>query len=332
VVKVTLTPASQAAFVDAIQKFAAASKQTIRDATLEQAALACQDAANFTPPLTKGGGGGLSNSAKKAGEKAVDRDVGKVFELLTGGGAGTQANRVIKRLGSLALNNNQGLFWKVASTESTIIAANEFVARMLSPQYKGFGTDQGFKRAKNYFNRIGNRVAAQALNSQSFAPLEGTAAIDAVYRPVYQRTQGRLYKNSRNVSGVNSRDKRVVERKADLDTYIAQRQDSVGAIKSGWYKALMSLPRPVINGVEKNAGSALRAAGWITKHSSVAGQSVTQFSDKLADVTIRNLSGNIFGIADQAGVLGLVYGNRVKQMPAKVQRLIAADVAKFNRK
>ncbi len=330
-VKVSITPASQQAFVDAIQKFAAASKQTIRDATLEQAALACQDAATFTPPLVKGGGNGLSNAAKKAGERAVDRDVGKVVTPLTGGGAGTQATRVIKRLGSLALNDNQGLFWKVASSQSTIISANSFVARMLSQQYKGFGTPEGFKKAKNYFNRIGTRVAANSFGSEG-GFLESPTAIDAAFKPIYQRTNGRLWKNGRNVSGVKSFDKRVVEKKGDLDAYILQRQETVGAIKSGWYKALMSLPRPVINGVEKNAGAALRGAGWITKHNSVAGNSVTSFSDKLADITIRNLSGNIFGIADQAGVLGLVYGNRVKQMPAKIRNLIDKDVAKFNRK
>lgn len=328
-VKVSVRPASLAAFEAAINKFAAASKQTIRDATLEQAALACQDAAMFTPPLVKGGGGGLTNNAKKAGERAVDRDVGKVVVPLTGGGAGTQATRVIKRLGSLALNNNQGLFWKVASSQATIISANSFVARMLSQQYKGFGTPEGFNKAKNYFNRIGNRVAATDLNG---AFLENTSAIDAVFKPIYQRNNGRLWKNGRNVSGVKSFDKRVVERKGDLDTYIKQRQETVGAIKSGWYKALMSLPRPVINGVEKNAGSSLRKAGWITKHSSVPGNSVTAFTDKLADVTIRNLHGNIFGIADQAGVLGLVYGNRVKQMPAKIRNLIEADIKKFNTK
>jgi hypothetical protein len=331
VVTVTLVPASKAAFLDAIQKFAAASKQTIRDATLEQAALACQDAAKFTPPLTAGGGGGLTNDAKKAGERAIDRDVGKVFESSAGGSAGTKANRVIRRLGSLAFNNNQGLFWKLASSEAPIISANYFVARMLSTQYKGFGTDQGFKRAKNYFNRIGSRVAGRALTSDG-APIEGTATIDSVYKPVYQRTLGRLYQNGRNVSGIKYYDKRVVQKKGDLDAYIEQRQATVGAIKSGWYRALMSLPRPVINGVEKNAGSDLRAAGWITRHTSVVGQSITAFTDKSADVTIRNLSGNIHGIAYQAGVLGLVYANRIKQMPAKVQRLIAADVAKFNRK
>ena len=330
-VKVYLTPASQQAFVDAIQKFAAASKQTIRDATLEQAALACQDAATFTPPLTKGGGNGLSNAAKKAGERAVDRDVGKVFEPLTGGTASAQATRVIKRLGSLALNDNQGLFWKVATNQSSVISTNSFVARMLSTRYNGFGTDWGFKKAKNYFSKIGTRVAAKSFGSEG-GFLESISAIDAVYKPIYQRNNGRLWKNGRNVSGVKSFDKRVIEKNGDLTTYVAQRQETVGAIKSGWYKALMSLPRPVINGVEKNAGSKLRSAGWITKHSKVPGNSASTFTDKLAEVTIRNLMGNIYGIADQADTLGLVYGNRVKQMPAKIQRLIADDVAKFNRK
>jgi hypothetical protein len=278
-----------------------------------------------------GGGGGLTNDAKKAGQRAIDRDVGKVFESSTGGLPDARANRVIRRLGSLAFNNNQGLFWKLASSEAPIISANAFVARMLSTQYKGFGTDQGFKKAKNYFNRVGSRVAGRALSSEG-VPIEGTAAIDAVYKPVYQRTLGRLYQSGRNVSGIKYYDKRVVQKKGDLDTYIAQRQESVGAIKSGWYRALMSLPRPVINGVEKNAGSELRSAAWIIKHTTVVGQSITAFTDKSADVTIRNLSGNIHGIAYQAGVLGLVYANRIKQMPAKVQALIAKDVAKFNRK
>lgn len=330
-VKVSVTPASLAAFEAAINKFAAASKQTIRDATLEQAALACQDAATFTPPLVKGGGGGLSNGAKNAGERAIDRDVGKVVEPLTGGSNSTKAARVIKRLGSLALNNNSGLFWKLASSQSSIISSNSFVARILSLNYNGFGTDWGFKKARNYFNRIGTRVSANEFGANA-GFIQSTSEIDAVYKPIYARTQGRLWKNGRNVSGVKSFDRRVVERKADIDTYIEQRQKAVGAIKSGWYKALMSLPKPVINGVEKNAGSDLRAAGWITKHSSVPGNSVTSFSDKLADVTIRNLNGNIFGIADQADVLGLVYGNRVKQMPAKIRNLVQADINKFNRK
>ena len=330
-VKVSLKSSSLAAFELAIQKFATASKQTLRDATLEQAALACQDAAIFTPPLVAGGGGGLTNDAKKAGERAVDRDVGKVFEPLTGGTASAQATRVIKRLGSLALNDNQGLFWKVATNQSSVISTNSFVARMLSTRYNGFGTDWGFKKAKNYFSKIGTRVSARYASSDG-AFLQGTAAIDAVYKPVYQRNNGRLWKNGRNVSGVKSFDKRVVEKKGDLDTFVEQRQKTVGAIKSGWYRALMSLPKPVINGVEKNAGSALRKAGWITRHTSVVGLSTSAFTDKTANVSIRNMNGNIFGIADQAGVLGLVYENRLRQMPAKIRNLVDTDINNFNRK
>ena len=330
-VSVSLKSSSLAAFEAAINRFAQASKQTLRDATLEQAALACQDAAMFTPPLVKGGGGGLTYDAKKAGDRAVERDVGKVFVPLNGGSPGTQASRVIRRLGSLALNNNQGLFWKVASSEATIISANAFVGRMLSTQYPGFGTDAGFKKAKNYFNRIGTAVSSNVFNAAG-APIESAADMAAVYKPIYERNNGRLWKHGRNVSGVKSYDKRIVQRKGDINAYIEQRQESVGAIKSGWYRALLSLPRPVINGVEKNAGAKLRGAGWITKHTSVIGLSTTVFTDKTAEVSIRNLHGNLFGIADQAGVLGLVYENRVRQMPAKLQRIIDADIAKFNNK
>jgi len=202
---------------------------------------------------------------------------------------------------------------------------------MLSQQYKGFGTDHGFKKARNYFNRIGTRVSANALNA-SGAPIENSSDMDAVYRPIYERNNGRLWKHGVNLSGVKFYDKRVVQRKGDLMTYIEQRQESVGAIKSGWYRALLSLPRPVINGVEKNAGSKLRAAGWITTHTSVLGVSQTTFTDKTANVTVRNLNGNANGIADQAGVLGLVYGNRVQQMPAKIRNLVDKDINKFNRK
>jgi hypothetical protein len=103
VVKVTIEPKSQAEFLAAIQKYATRSKQTLKDATLEQAALACQDAARFTPPLAKGGGKGLDVAAGKAGERAVDRDVGKVVTSLTGGTKKTQQARLIKRLFAKAL-------------------------------------------------------------------------------------------------------------------------------------------------------------------------------------------------------------------------------------
>jgi hypothetical protein len=327
VVKVTIEPKSLEDFIKAIQKFAARSKQTMRDATLEQAAMACRDAAAFTPPLAKGGGKGLEPSTKKAGEQAIDRDVGKVVTSLTGGTKKTQQARLIKRLGSLALNDNPALFWKVAANGSSVLNGNAFLAQILSTRYNGFGTVWGFKKLRNYFNRIGTKVS-----NDMPAYLQSPGEINAIYKPVYNRTGGRLWKNGRNVSGVNWMFKYVAENKGDIETYVAQRQKSVGAIKSGWAAALRSLPKPVINGVPKDFGVDLLKAAWITRHRSVSGNNTSSFTDKSADVSITNTMGNINGISDQAGVLGLVYAHRVKQMPKRLRYLLQADINKFNNK
>jgi hypothetical protein len=329
VVKVAIEPKSYADFMAAIQKYASKSKQTLRDAALEQAALACSDAATFTPPLAKGGGDGLSNSAKKAGEQAIDRDVGKVVVPMSGGTKDTQRARVVKRLGSLALTDNASLFWKVAAKNSPILNSNGFLARMLSDRYNGFGTVWGFKKLRNYFNRIGNKVANESLNQAS---LQSIAEIHAVYKPIYQREGGRLWKAGRNVSGVEKMSRYVAENKPDLDRYIMQRQKTVGSIKSGWAMALRTLPKPVINGVPKDFGVKLLNAAWITRHKTVQGKNTISSSDKDVDVIVFNADGNINGIADQANVLALVYGNRVKQMPKRIKRLLQQDIDGFNKK
>jgi len=71
VVKITLDQTSVNKFIATLQRFAAKTGQSMRDATLEQAALICQDAATFTPPMPKGGGRGLSKAAQTAGDNAV---------------------------------------------------------------------------------------------------------------------------------------------------------------------------------------------------------------------------------------------------------------------
>lgn len=322
-----IEPKSYAEFMAAIQKYASRSKQTLRDSMLEQAALCCSDAATFTPPLAKGGGEGLSNAAKKAGERAVDRDVGKVIVPMNGGTKDTQRARIVKRLGSLALTDNSSLFWKVASKNSTILNGNGLLSRMLSDRYNGFGTPWGFKKLRNYFNRIGTKVAAESLNQAS---LQTIGEIHLAYKPIYRKENGRLWKNGRNVSGIAPLNRFVAENKSDLNQYVLQRQRSVGKIKSGWAMALRSLPRPVINGVPKNFGAKLHDATWITVHRSVLGKTATRSGEKQVWISVMNMMGNVNGIATQANVLGLVYGNRIKQMPARVRHLLQKDIDAFN--
>lgn len=217
----------------------------------------------------------------------------------------------------------------MAAKGSSVLNGNPFLAKVLSDRYNGFGTVWGFKKLRNYFNRIGTKVSNE-MTTQSY--LQSPGEIASKFKPVYNRTGGRLWKNGRNVSGIDWMFKYVAENKGDIETYVAQRQESVGAIKSGWAAALRSLPKPVINGVPKDFGVDLLKAVWITRHRSVSGNNTSSFTEKSADVSITNTLGNINGIADQAGVLGLVYGNRVKQMPKRLRFLLQEDINKFNNK
>lgn len=326
--KVRIEPKSLADFVEACRQFSKQSGIAMRDAVLEQGMLACQDAARFTPPLAKGGGNGLSPAAKKAGEQAIDRDVGKVVAPLTGGSRKVQQSRIIRRLGSLALNNNPSVFWKVAAKNSPILNDNPFFSKILSDRYNGFGTPWGFKKLQNYFNKIGTMVSKDVDRPY----LQDVAQIENVYMPVYKRTGGRLWKNGKNVSGLNSMTKYVAENKQDIAAFVANRQRMVGSVKSGWFRAMQSLPRPVLmNGQKGEPGAELRKAKWITSHSNVSGFSTSSFTEKIAEVSVNNTIGNINGIADQAGVLGLVYGNRVKQMPAMMRYRLQKPIKKFNK-
>jgi hypothetical protein len=87
-----------------------------------------------------------------------------------------------------------------------------------------------------------------------------------------------------------------------------------------------------MNGQKGEPGAELRKATWVTSHSNVAGTSTSSFSEKNAEISVTNTIGNINGIADQAAVLSLVYGNRVKQMPAMMRYRMRKPINKFNRK
>jgi hypothetical protein len=152
--------------------------------------------------------------------------------------------------------------------------------------------------------------------------------LKSIHDQVKGRFGGRIKKGQKAVSA-----KMLVENKDTLKEYVQKRQKAVGAIKSGWYKALISLPRSTDNnGQQGEPGAELRKATWITGHSGVSGYNTSTFTDSNCAVTIANTLGNVNGIADEADTLGLVYGNRVKQMPSQVRYRMQKRVDKFNNK
>lgn len=316
-VKVSVEPKSQAAFILACRKFASLTGQTMRDACLEQAALACQDAATFTPPLPRGGGRGLSKSAQVAGDNAVAGDIRKLYVAANDRSSNSASHLLTNQLAYATKTNDRSLFDKVIG-KGTLDALKN-----LSPIMRKIANDRdydrAFQKAKNYFNTT-NPVMTDY----------GQGYIQEL-RPPHNRIKGKFGgRIGRNVRPTKV--KMLVETKADLAAYIKERQQMVGLIKSGWASALRSLPRPYINGIPKDFGVALLKVAWINRHSSVVGKNTLMANEKVVELTVTNTKGNVNNIAVDARVLPLVYGNRVKQMIARFRKHFDNTIKLSNRR
>ena len=316
-VTVSISPKSQAEFIAACRKFAALTGQTMRDACLEQAALACQDAATFTPPMPKGGGRGLSKAAQTAGDNAVAGDIKKLFVAANDRNSNAAAALLGNQLAYATKANDIGLFNKIIG-KGTLQAL-----KGLPPIMRKIANDQdytrAFAKAKNYFNTT-NPVMTDY--GQGFVNEP---------RPPHNRIKGkfggRIGKSVRPV-----KIKMLVESKSDLDQYIRDRQQMVGMIKSGWASALRSLPKPVINGIPKDFGVDLLKVAWINRHTQVLGRNSLLATEKVVELSVTNTQGNVNNIAVDARVLPLVYGNRIKQMRLRFKKHFDKAIEISNRK
>jgi hypothetical protein len=317
--KVSIEPKSLAEFVEACRQFAAGMKITMRDAVLEQAMLACQDAAKFTPPMPLGGGNGLSAAAKRAGLNAVAGDISKIFVAANDSSARGVVGLAVNQIAFAVKTGDFGTFNRIidGGQLNGAFKAKNIMGKIIADTDR----QRAFSKAKNWLNRanpVKNEYGVQAY----------AVNLRSIHDQVKGRRGGRIKKNQRAVAA-----KMLVQDKSVLDEYVLDRQRMVGAIKSGWAKALFSLPRPADNnGQQGEPGAELRKAAWVITHTSVPGRNITNFTDKIAEVSVTNTLGNINSIADEADTLGLVYGNRVKQMPAMLRYRMRKPINKFNKK
>jgi hypothetical protein len=306
VVKVVLDQASVNKFIATLQKFAAKTGQSMRDASLEQAALICQDAATFTPPMPKGGGRGLSKAAQTAGDEAVAGDIRKIFVAANDRNTNAASALLTNQLAYATKSNDIGLFNKIIG-KGTLSAL-----KGLSPIMRKIANDQdytrAFAKAKNYFNTT-NPI--QTEYGQGFI-----GDLRAPHNRIKGKFGGRIGKNIRP-----TKIKLLVESKGDLSAYIKERQAMVGMVKSGWASALRSLPKPVINGIPKNFGVDLLNVAWINRHA-VRGTSnlVVDNEVKRLELTVTNSLGNVNNIGVDASVIPLVIVNRRKQMGLRMRK------------
>lgn len=281
----------------------------------KQAMLLCQDLATFTPPMPFGGGQGLSNSAKKAGENAVAGDIHKIFIAVGDRNINSQRAIVFRSLAHATQTNNRGLFDKIIK-KSTIqqLRMSPIMTKILNDR----DYDRAFLKAKNYLNRVG--VSA---NEYGFDYVQD---LRAHHNRVKAKFGGRIKKGQR--LGVP---RMLVESKEELNAYIKERQVAVGKSKAGWLRALTMIPKPQrANVASGRFGARLRDTMWVARHGG-QGIATSSFSPTQGFVEIKNLLGNVNFIADGAGTLALALGNRDKQMKTDLENFIKRTFANKGR-
>ena len=217
----------------------------------KQAMLICADMATFTPGMPAGGGQGLSNAAKKAGEGAVAGDIRKIFIAIGDRNISTQKAITFQNLAHATQTNDRALFDKIIKkSRIETLRISPIMTKILNDQ----NYDRAFLKAKNYLARV-----PLAMNEYDF---DYAKDLRTHHNRVKAKFGGRIGRDQRI-----GEPRLMVESKQELDAYIKERQAAVGRTKAGWLRALSMIPKPMrANVASGNFGAKLRNAGWIARH------------------------------------------------------------------
>lgn len=305
-VTVKIEPRSLAEFNATLTRVAIGVGMDCQSMLCKQAMLLCEDLATFTPPMPKGGGQGLTNDAKKAGENAVAGDIRKIFIAVGDRNINSQRAIVFRSLAHATQTNNRASFDKIIKKSSIEqLRSSPIMTKILNDR----DYDRAFLKAKNYLARV--PVSA---NEYGFNYVQD---LRSHHDRVKAKFGGRIKRSQK--LGVP---RMMVESKQELDAYIKERQVAVGKSKAGWLRALTMIPKPQrANVASGRFGAKLRDTMWVARH---GGQGIANsaFSATRGFVEIINLLGNVNFIADGAGTLALALGNRDKQMLQDLEKYV----------
>jgi hypothetical protein len=315
-VKTKITPKTRDEFTQAITEFAQNVGKDLHDVMIQQAGLACFDAMRFTPPLPKGGKDGLSKKAEKTGEGAVERDIGTiavaiddrkaskfmffraVCNTLYAGDRGQFTSLMKKYAGKAEMSNN--IFYKIAADSDQ---------------------DRAFSKAKNLFAKYVPRHS-------DYGTDHIVQDIDAIHERILKTKNGRIVRNGG--PGFNWLNKYLVQSKANLQAYIKKKQADVGKLKAGWAGAMKGLPPMKGKQIKRFGG---KVPTWISRHGVTQGYTVASMSNySNLSIKVGNSIGDNDNVATDADVPNIVYGNRVKQMHAELEKYFIRNAKKFNNK
>jgi hypothetical protein len=312
VVTVTIPRKSLEEFNATLKRVASEIGMDAQSAATKQAMLLCQDLATFTPGMPKGGGQGLSNAAKKAGEGAVAGDIRKLFIAVGDRNISSQKAIVFRSLAHATQSNNRGMFDSIIKrSRIETLRISPIMTKILNDQ----NYDRAFLKAKNYLARVPV--------SQNEYGVEYAKDLRSHHNRVKAKFGGRIQRGQKI-----GEPRLLVESKQELDAYIKERQAAVGRTKAGWLRALTMLKRPMqANVASGRFGARLRDTMWVSRHGGL-GSATQTYNVKEVFIQIKNLLGNVNYIADAADTLTLALGNRDKMMQQDLAKFIARTAKK----
>lgn len=294
--------------------FASEMKSDVEMTGREQMKLICRDAMTFTPPMPKGGGRGLTSAAHKAGMNKLANDVRRIFVAQDEPVRGRTV--FLRKVISAVRGNNSQAFYELHQdvTESKV--------RSLSPVMRKIMEDTNWRRAqakaKNYLNKT---VVRENLKESN----DFTIDLKKIHDLAKGGVGGRWPKNAKYNGPLY-----LTTSTLFLNAYIAERQFRVGRVKAGWATAQALIPNPVSkSGKPYNRG--VYDAPWVDANRSSMGQFSGSSSPGKVSMSVTNLIGNINGVADEAGTVNIVYGNRVKQMQTAIEDRVRRNAERANR-
>ena len=320
---------SNDAFRQALAEYRIATGQTHRDVILEEAALCARDAMIYTPPMPgsqggmrstdKGKGGkGLSLDARRAGDAAIARDILSIFRKPT----------PISFLGELALSveeKNASDFAKIRNRPEGRTVTNEILKKIIADP----DPDRAFQKATNLFNRTSGTLRAAISEAEIQKGGKFTGDLRSYHDWVRSQYRGRITRHG----GPRNRGIKPVKVDARaIESYIKSRQLRVGYMKAGWRESIAMLPKPKINGIEKNFG-VKGIPSWVSRHFGgngyvyMNGKPGTKFG-----LLIGNKIGDILGIGREADVLNLVIDGRIGKLEKRAAHFFEKHAKRFNRK
>ena len=303
-------------FQKAVERFAKGLNTGTHDVAIRQAHLICMDAMTFTPPMLKGGGGGLSKPAQNAGDGAVKADVNSIAVSANKRSA---AFLMYRKLGDAAFRNDRSYFDRVLNTSNKVLKTvrNSIMVKIANdPNH-----ERAFKKARNLFARAIPQSGTDNMSQNYYSD------ITTQHQRLKTKANGRNIRKKQ--SKMNWLNKYVTIDQSVIDREIKQSQLQVGALKAGWFKAKSLIPKMLGKDV-KNPGGIIPS--WVRRHGAPTGLVNYNYNVRTLNLNITNLIGDNNNVATDAGTKNIVYGNRVKQMPAELQHILDGQVAKFNKK